>query len=65
MSRVDLYLGGPIGLWALRSVEPASVRRVFTLSDEIARTARDLGIEIEQNGRRFELRLNPLESDAP
>jgi methionyl-tRNA formyltransferase len=45
LKKVDLYLGGSMGLWALRQVLPEHVSRVFTLEAEIVETARELGIE--------------------
>ncbi len=43
---MDLYLGGDIGMWALRSVSSGQVRRVFTPDGEIAEAARGAGIEV-------------------
>ena len=45
MKKVDLYLGGQVGLWALRQVLAQQVARVFTLDAEVVREARALGIE--------------------
>jgi methionyl-tRNA formyltransferase len=61
MNAVDLYLGGPIGLWALQSVEAASVRRVFTLNDDIAAAARGAGIEaFTENANKVEFAPSPV-----
>lgn len=57
MARVDLYLGGGVGLWALRQVSPTDVRRVFTFDRETAEAARALGLEAhdgDANALEFE-----------
>ncbi len=57
-ARVDLYLGGSVGLWALGRVSTEEVRRVLTLDEEIAEAAR---------ARRLEAHVgnaNSLEFDA-
>jgi len=38
--KVDLFLGGPLGLWVLDNVDPQTVGRVFTHDDAIAQKAR-------------------------
>jgi methionyl-tRNA formyltransferase len=58
LARVDLYLGGGVGLWALRRVSPEDVRRVFTPDGETAREARALGVEAHEGN------ANELEFDA-
>lgn len=42
--QVDLFLGGPLGLWALDNVDRRQVGRVFSADDKIFTRARDLGI---------------------
>ena len=44
--KLDLFLGGPLGLWALQQVLPADVNQVFTLDAEILQTATALGIKV-------------------
>ena len=44
MSKVDLFLGGSIGLWVLRKVSVADVPQVLTFDDEIAVAARNRGM---------------------
>jgi methionyl-tRNA formyltransferase len=45
LKKIDLYLGGQIGLWALRQVPPQHISRVFTLDTGIVEAARSLEIE--------------------
>jgi len=44
MGKVDLFLGGPLGLWVLDNVDPQTVRCVFSEDDAIANKARGIGI---------------------
>ncbi len=46
VKKIDLYLGGPVGLWALRQVSPRHVASVTTLDAEIGREAGALGVEV-------------------
>lgn len=45
VKKLDLYLGGQVGLWALRHVSAQHVSRVFTLEAEIVVAASKLGIK--------------------
>ncbi|HEV2765504.1 MAG TPA: formyltransferase family protein, partial [Pyrinomonadaceae bacterium] len=45
MARVDLYLGGSLGAWALRQVDPRDVRRVFSFDAGTVEHARSLALE--------------------
>jgi Formyl transferase len=45
VARVDLYLGGEFGLWALGRVAPSDVRRVFTSDPRTLEAARALGLD--------------------
>jgi methionyl-tRNA formyltransferase len=52
--RVDLYLGSPIGRWAFDQVRPIEVGAVWTDDEDLAATARHLGLTV-----------NGPEPDAP
>ena len=60
MGRVDLYLGGGVGLWALRRVAARDVRGVFTFDAETAREARALGLAARE-GNANSLEFEPAE----
>jgi methionyl-tRNA formyltransferase len=44
MGRIDLYLGGELGLWGLGQTRAGEVRHVFTFDAEIAEAARARGL---------------------
>ena len=46
MNKVDLLLGGSMGLWSLQNVSIADVKQVLTLDHEIATTARNRGLTV-------------------
>jgi methionyl-tRNA formyltransferase len=43
-NNIDLLLGGDLGLWALQQVSTSSIGQVFTLDDDIAEVAQNLGV---------------------
>jgi len=43
--KVDLFLGGPLGLWVLDNVDPGTVCRVITFDDSVFDKANALHIE--------------------
>jgi len=45
--RIDLYLGGDLGLWALGNAPASRIAQVITTDTEIASRAQDLGIRVE------------------
>lgn len=45
-SKIDLYLGGDLGLWSLRQVRAENVGHVFTFDEETARAALALGLSV-------------------
>ncbi len=60
--KIDLYLGGELGLWALRQARgPEQVARVFTFDGEIAAEARALGLEAHtENANAVEFEPAPV-----
>ena len=44
--KVDLFLGGPLGLWVLDNVDPRDVYRVITFDNAIFDKAKALNIEV-------------------
>jgi methionyl-tRNA formyltransferase len=60
--KIDLYLGGELGLWALRQTQgPDEVARVLTFDDEIAAEARALGLEAHtENANAVEFDAAPV-----
>lgn len=43
---VDLFIGGDLGMWALKWVPKKNVRRIFTKDNDIVGVARELGIDV-------------------
>lgn len=44
--RIDLYLGGDLGLWVLRQVRSSLISQVFTVDDHVAEAARKKKIKV-------------------
>jgi len=44
--KIDLYLGGELGLWALREAGAEHAGRVFTFDEEVAAAARSMGLAV-------------------
>jgi methionyl-tRNA formyltransferase len=56
--KVDLYLGGELGLWALGQIGAGDAGRVFTFDEEIAAAARARGLVVSAEN------ANAVEFDA-
>ena len=46
MGKVDLFLGGPLGLWVLDNVDQRTIGRVYTKDEDIFRLALTRGIAV-------------------
>lgn len=44
--RLDLFLGGDLGLWCLRRLSTDTIGSVVTVDGEVAKTARGLGLRV-------------------
>ncbi len=59
MNQVDLFLGGPLGLWVLGNVDPGEVGTVFSRDENILMRAAALGIPTQQgHGVRIGLSMH-------
>ena len=47
MTKVDLYLGGDLGIWTLQNISSESIARVFTTDKTIANLALSYNIAVE------------------
>ena len=52
--KVDLFLGGPQGRWALAAMPKPALGAVYTWDADIARTAATLGAQIAFQGHKYE-----------
>jgi methionyl-tRNA formyltransferase len=46
MNKIDLYLNGDLGLWALKNISTESIKQIFTTEKEIVEYAKAYNIEI-------------------
>lgn len=44
---IDLFLGGPLGLWVLDNIDPGCINKIVTFTPEISIRARQLNIKVD------------------
>ena len=53
MTKIDLYLGGDLGIWTLQNISSESIARVFTTDKQIADIALIYNLAVETSNPNF------------